>query len=222
MMTKNPILRQAIRHTLAHAAAASVALPVTGLAAESAANAAGPPDPPQSQTAPALPALQEVVVTGSRIYIPGLKSTSPVTSISAKQIANTGATTIEDVLNTLPQVTADMGAMASNGATGTASVNLRDLGPQRTLVLVDGKRLMPGGSGTNVADIDNIPTALIEGVDVLTGGASSVYGAHAVASVATRCIVLHQPDSVAYFNERMQIARSVGAVPALSTCPIST
>jgi iron complex outermembrane receptor protein len=219
-MTKHTLVRRAVQLALVNAAAASVALPALAASPDPQTT----PTPTNSGTAPApaMPALQEVVVTGSRIYIPGLKSTSPVTSISAKQIASTGATTIEDVLNTLPQVTADMGAMASNGATGTASVNLRDLGPQRTLVLVDGKRLMPGGSGTNVADIDNIPTALIEGVDVLTGGASSVYGAHAVASVATRCIVLHQPDSVAYFNERMQIARSVGAVPALSTCPIST
>lgn len=206
-MPDNTRLRVAMRLTLANAAAASVALPVAAMAANSVVPADPPSDPPQttvpatseSPTAPApmMPALQAVVVTGNRIYIPGLKSTSPVTSISATQIASTGAT-------------------------GTASVNLRDLGPQRPLVLVDGKRLIPGGSGTNVADTDNIPTALVEGVDVLTGGAPSMYGADAVAGVANRRIVLHLPDSVAYFNERMQIARSVGAVPALSTCPIST
>jgi iron complex outermembrane receptor protein len=192
-MSESTRLRAAIRLALSNAAAASVTLPAAAMAAGSLASPGPPPDPPQTVApppngpptapAPTMPALQEVVVTGSRIYIPGLKSTSPVTSISAKQIASTGATTIEDVLNTLPQVTADMGAMASNGATGTASVNLRDLGPQRTLVLVDGKRLMPGGFGTNVADIDNIPTALVQRVDVLTGGASSVYGADAVAGV---------------------------------------
>jgi iron complex outermembrane receptor protein len=180
-MTKHTLVRRAVQLALVNAAAASVALPALAASPDPQTT----PTPTNSGTAPApaMPALQEVVVTGSRIYIPGLKSTSPVTSISAKQIASTGATTIEDVLNQLPQVTADQGAMSSNGATGTASVNLRDLGPQRTLVLVNGKRLMPGDVGTNVADINNIPTALVQRVDVLTGGASSVYGADAVAGV---------------------------------------
>lgn len=183
-MTKNTLVRRAIQVALANAAA-SVALPALAAPA------------PQPQTLPATPAsnsaadqqaaplnaLQEVVVTGTRIYIPGLKSISPVTSITAKQIAQTGATTVEDVLNQMPQVTADQGAMAANGATGTATINLRDLGPQRTLVLINGRRLMPGTSGGSAADINNIPAALIQRVDVLTGGASAVYGADAVAGV---------------------------------------
>ncbi len=128
------------------------------------------------------------MVTGSRIVQPGLSSISPVTALSAKDIASQGVTSVEDVLNNLPQVMADQGAMASNGATGTATVNLRGLGPQRTLVLVDGKRLMPGQPtitplNANAADLDNIPIALVERVDVLTGGAAAVYGADAVAGV---------------------------------------
>jgi iron complex outermembrane receptor protein len=180
-MTKHTLVRRAVQLALVNAAAASVALPALAASPDPQTT----PTPADSGTAPApaMPALQEVVVTGSRIYIPGLKSTSPVTSISAKEIASTGATTIEDVLNQLPQVTADMGSMASNGASGTATINLRDLGPQRTLVLINGRRLMPGTAGGSAADINNIPTALVERVDVLTGGASSVYGADAVAGV---------------------------------------
>src|SRR5512146_2853789 len=184
-MSKNTLLRKAIRLALANAAAASVALPV----AAAAADQAGPTPPPNATTpAPAMPALQEVVVTGSRIVQPGLKSISPVTAISAKEIASQGTTSIEDVLNNLPQVVADQGSMASNGASGTSSVNLRGLGPQRTLVLINGRRLMPGDAtnnaiGASSADLNNIPTALVERVDVLTGGASAVYGADAVAGV---------------------------------------
>lgn len=191
-MSKNASIRRAIRFALSNAALASIALPAVGMA--SAADPAAPPapsDPPAPAAAAAAspaPALQEVVVTGSRIVQPGLSSISPVTALSARDIASQGVTTVEDVLNNLPQVVADQGAMASNGATGTATVDLRGLGPQRTLVLVDGKRLMPGQPSivplnANAADLDNIPIALVERVDVLTGGAAAVYGADAVAGV---------------------------------------
>ena len=189
-MSKNTILRRAIRLALANAAAASMALPMVAAAADQATPAPSndPPTPAAAPAAAAAPALQEVVVTGSRIVQPGLSSISPVTAISAKDIASQGVTSVEDVLNNLPQVMAEQGAMASNGATGTATVNLRGLGPQRTLVLVDGKRMMPGQPTTvplnaNAADLDNIPIALVERVDVLTGGAAAIYGADAVAGV---------------------------------------
>ncbi len=196
-MSKNTILRRAIRLALANAAAASIALPCMAAAADQApAPSSSPPDPtvaaPPTGAAPAagppLAALQEVVVTGSRIVQPGLSSISPVTALSAKDIASQGVTSVEDVLNNLPQVMADQGAMSSNGSTGTATVNLRGLGPQRTLVLIDGRRLMPGEptntpSVAGAADLDNIPIALVERVDVLTGGAAAVYGADAVAGV---------------------------------------
>ncbi len=185
-MSKNTLLRRAIRLALANAAAASVALPVAAVAAD-ATGPAAPADAAAPAAAPTL-ALQEVVVTGSRIVQPGLSSISPVTAISAKDIASQGVTSVEDVLNNLPQVMADQGAMASNGATGTATVDLRGLGPQRTLVLVNGKRMMPGQPSivpinANAADLDNIPIALVERVDVLTGGAAAVYGADAVSGV---------------------------------------
>ena len=198
-MSRNNMLRRAIRLALANAAAASIALPIIAAAADQAAPAPSnsPPAPPAtaasasltpSTAAAPIAALQEVVVTGSRIVQPGLSSISPVTALSARDIASQGVSSVEDVLNNLPQVMADQGAMASNATTGTATVDLRGLGVQRTLVLVDGKRLMPGQPSTNpqnanAADLDNIPIALVERVDVLTGGAAAVYGADAVAGV---------------------------------------
>ena len=97
-----------------------------------------------------------------------------------------GVTRVEDLINNLPQAFADLGGNLSNGSTGTATVNLRNLGPQRTLVLVNSRRLMPGDPTQNGAaspDLNQIPAALIERVEVLTGGASAVYGADAVAGV---------------------------------------
>ena len=132
------------------------------------------------------PSIQEVVVTGSRIAQPNLTSISPVTSIAAEDVKLQGVTRIEDLINNLPQAFADLGGNLSNGSTGTASVNLRNLGRQRTLVLVNNRRLMPGDPTQNAAaspDLNQIPAALIERVEVLTGGASAVYGADAVAGV---------------------------------------
>jgi outer membrane receptor protein involved in Fe transport len=128
--------------------------------------------------------LEEIIVTGSRLPPVANASVSPVTSVSAAQISATGLTRVEDVLNTLPMFFASMTANVANGADGTAAVNLRGLGTQRTLVLVDGLRLGPGSAdGRNWSDVNQIPTALVQRIDVLTGGASAVYGADAVAGV---------------------------------------
>src|SRR4029079_4378054 len=125
-------------------------------------------------------------VTGSRIPQPNLTSISPVTSIGAESVKIEGITRVEDLINNLPQAFADFGGNLSNGSTGTATVNLRNLGPQRTLVLVNSRRLMPGDptqNGQASPDLNQIPAALIERVEVLSGGASAVYGADAVAGV---------------------------------------
>lgn len=128
--------------------------------------------------------LQTVTVTGTRIASPNLESISPVTAISAEALTSTGRVRVEDIINQLPQAFAAQGSNIANGADGTATVNLRGLGSERTLVLVNGRRLMPGDpDGGNAADLNNIPMALVKRVDVLTGGASSVYGADAVAGV---------------------------------------
>src|SRR5450755_3541466 len=91
--------------------------------------------------------LQEVVVTGSRIASPSLDAISPVTAVSSEEFKETGVTRVEDLLNSLPQVTADQGSGLSMTANGTATVNLRGLGVQRTLVLVNGRRLQGGDPG---------------------------------------------------------------------------
>jgi iron complex outermembrane receptor protein len=131
----------------------------------------------------AQPAMQKVEVTGSRIPSLATEGASPVTVLSAKDIKIDGVRNVEDMLNNLPQVFAAQGSAVSNGATGTATVSLRGLGSDRTLVLVNGKRLPAGSTSSTAADLNEIPSALISRVEVLTGGAGAVYGAGAVAGV---------------------------------------
>jgi len=129
--------------------------------------------------------LGEIVVTGSRIRSANLESTTPVTQVTAEDVVTQGVTRIEDLVNQLPQAFAAQNVTVSNGATGTATLNLRGLGSPRTLVLIDGRRMPYGGvTPASVApDINQIPTQMIERVDILTGGASAVYGSDAVAGV---------------------------------------
>jgi outer membrane receptor protein involved in Fe transport len=131
--------------------------------------------------------VAEIVVTGTRIPSPNLTSIAPVTTVGAADIKAQGVTRIEDITNSLPQVFAGQGSSITNGATGAATVDLRGLGATRTLVLIDNRRLMPGDpdptNGIVAADLNFIPAALVERVDVLTGGASATYGADAVAGV---------------------------------------
>jgi iron complex outermembrane recepter protein len=186
---ENPTLRRAVHWALLTSAA------VVGPEQIAAAQQ-------QTPAAQAQPSegLGEIVVTGSRIAIPNLESISPVTSVTAADIALTGKTNISDVLNQLPQVFAAQGGGVSNGASGTAEVNLRNLGSARTLVLVDGRRLGPGDAvtGTNASDINQVPAELVERVEVLTGGASSTYGADAAAGVVN-FIMRHNFEGVEVF-----------------------
>ena len=128
--------------------------------------------------------IEETVVTGSRIKDPNVISSSQITVVDVGDILNRGVIRIEDHLNDLPQISPGQSITNSNGANGTATLNLRNLGCSRTLVLLNGERLAPGTtSGGNCADINTLPTLLLERVEVLTGGASSVYGSDAVAGV---------------------------------------
>jgi outer membrane receptor protein involved in Fe transport len=139
---------------------------------------------------PAVPAMaqdqiDEIVVTGSRISSPNLVSTSPITTVGQEEIKLSGTTRVEDLINQLPQAFATQTSNVSNGSTGTATIDLRNLGSTRTLVLVDGRRLPAGspGSGGSAPDINQIPSALVERVEVATGGASAVYGSDAISGV---------------------------------------
>ena len=127
--------------------------------------------------------LGEIVVTGSRIRQANLESTTPVTQVTAADVVTQGVTRIEDLVNQLPQAFAAQNVTVSNGSDGTATLNLRGLGSARTLVLIDGRRMPYGSVNNAAADINQIPTQMIERVDVLTGGASAVYGSDAVAGV---------------------------------------
>ena len=127
--------------------------------------------------------VAEVVVTGSRIPQPNLSSDSPLTTVTSQEFKLEGTTDVSTLLNNLPQFTAAQNSTEVNGSNGTSQANLRNLGPTRTLVLVNGRRLNPGDPGDPVADLNEIPAALVDRVDVVTGGASAVYGSDAVAGV---------------------------------------
>jgi len=152
------------------------------LAADTDAQVAG-----QQQAAQQVPReeaqLQEVVVTGSLIQRPNNTSASPITSVSATTIQQTGAANLQDALNQIPSFT--VGGNAATGGQGTggrASIDLHGLGTNRNLVLLDGKRLPISDINGNV-DVDILPAAIISGVDVITGGASAVYGSDAMSGV---------------------------------------
>ncbi len=137
----------------------------------------------QQAATPPVQTLEKVEVTGSRITSATFESASPINTITAQDIAITGLQSTANIINQLPQAFADQGGNISNGADGTSTVNLRGLGASRTLVLIDGKRV-PAGSPTQYAtNLNNIPAPLIKRVEVLTGGASAVYGSDAVAGV---------------------------------------
>ncbi|WP_262691922.1 TonB-dependent receptor domain-containing protein [Kordiimonas aestuarii] len=165
--------KNALRAQLLGGTAAALALALTGAAA--------------AQDAAVDETLEEVVVTGSRIVSPDISSVSPVHVIGGEFIRQSGATNIQEILLESPQFGVP-GLSRSNSAfltsgTGAATVDLRDLGSDRTLVLFDGRRVVAGRPGTATVDLNVIPTQFIERVDVLTGGASSLYGSDAVAGV---------------------------------------
>jgi outer membrane receptor protein involved in Fe transport len=137
------------------------------------------------EPAPAAPAAEasgeeEVVVTGSRIKQPGLTSVSPVTTVGSEEIRKQQKTDVEQIIRELPASLPGDNASVNNGTAGVTSVNLRGLGPQRNLVLLDGKRMVPY-SVDGIVDLSSIPLALIERIDVVTGGASAVYGSDAIS-----------------------------------------
>lgn len=135
-------------------------------------------DEPAAETENGAP----ILVTGSRIQRPDLNSTSPVTVVSSEEFRLTGAVNVEQVLNTLPQVLPGVTGFSNNPGNGAVTLNLRNLGATRTLVLVNGRRWMFYDTN-QIVDLNTIPQFLLGGVEVVTGGASAVYGSDAVAGV---------------------------------------
>ena len=131
--------------------------------------------------------LPEVVVTGSRIYrVDGEAATLSVVQVSPEELNEQGDISLGDALNDLPALRATWSQANSSRFVGTAGVNwldLRGLGPERTLVLVNNRRHVTSSPGDNFVDVNTIPSDLIERVDLVTGGNSAVYGSEAVAGV---------------------------------------
>ena len=127
---------------------------------------------------------QEVVITGSRIVRQDYESNTPITTVPQDVLANTGSFALESKLLQLPQFAGAANSQYSTGYfnSGAATLNLRNLGDNRNLVLLEGRRLQPSTSSLAI-DINTIPSALVENVEVITGGASAVYGADAVSGV---------------------------------------
>ena len=142
----------------------------------------GPGAQPQEAVPPAEDAGGEIVITGTLIRNPNLTSSSPVAVVGQEEISLSQATSAEQLLRESPGVLANVGNGVNNGQTGSARIDLRGLGSQRNLVLLNGTRLVPNGF-QGAVDLNNIPIALVDRVDVLTGGASTTYGADAVSGV---------------------------------------
>jgi len=169
MLTKKP-LTCAVQRALYGAAAVTAAASVVPIAAQAQDEAEG--------------VLEEIVVTGSRIATDAnLITASPVTTVRPQDITSRGITRVEDLLNDMPQITPELTSGEANGATGTATLDLRGLGSDRTLVLVNGHRMGFGDPFALAPDVNQIPASMIERVELLTGGAASVYGSDAVAGV---------------------------------------
>ncbi len=126
--------------------------------------------------------IEEVLITGSRIRRPDLEAVSPFTTIGADEFKLSGTINVEQKLAELPSTLPSFGSGSNNPGDGTARVDLRGLGTFRTLVLVNGRRWIPS-TQSGVVDLNSIPGSLIKRVDVVTGGASAVYGSDALAGV---------------------------------------
>jgi iron complex outermembrane recepter protein len=129
------------------------------------------------------PYLDHIVVTGTRILRRDFDSASPVVTVLPEFFESIGTPTVEAAMNRLPQLVPDVSGTSNNpGESGQAFLNLRGLGPTATLVMLDGRRVIPS-NGAGVVDVNLIPPTLLESVEIITGGASAVYGSDAVAGV---------------------------------------
>ena len=122
--------------------------------------------------------IEKIQVTGSRINRTDMETASPITVIGDDFIAKSGFTSVADILSTQPSAAGiSLGASSNNGSGGSATVNLRGMGSQRTLVLLNGRRMVSSGTGADSSvDLNTIPVAMIKSIEILKDGASAVYG----------------------------------------------
>lgn len=165
-MNANNAVRKAVRYALYVSAVAAAAGTSVAVAQEQDSEA-----------------LEEITVTGTRIATQDYSAASPISTVDAELFEQTGAPTIETVLNTLPQFVPAITSTSNNPSNGgQANVALRGLDTTRTLVLLDGRRIVPSND-TGVVDLNLIPASIIQNVEIITGGASAVYGSDAIAGV---------------------------------------
>ena len=158
--------------------------------------------PAGAQTASQENTDDVVVVTGTRIAREGLVSASPITTVDSEELSLKQPVDVETVLRAMPQFLPGNGAQVNNGSSGASTLDLRGLSTPRTLPLIDGKRMVafdPNG----LFDVTSVPLALLERVDVVTGGASAVYGSDAVAGVVN--FILNDDFQGAQFDTNYSI-----------------
>lgn len=184
MRFKNKLLTTSLlvgTSMLATPAFAQTSQPVAGENADSpAVTTQADPQVQEDQQEPT--AENEVVVTGTLIRNPNLVSSSPVNVVNESEITLRAPNNAEELIRRIPGVSPGVGSQVNNGSNGTNSVDLRGLGVQRNIVLLDGNRIVPT-LANGAVDLNIIPIALVSRVDVLTGGASTTYGADAVSGV---------------------------------------
>jgi iron complex outermembrane recepter protein len=169
--------------------ALQTAMFLLGVSASAAVSAQESPPPASSPPAEAAKAddstqLEAIEVTGSRISRVDAIAESPIYTIDAKDLVNSGFITVDHFLNTLPQIVPNISSQSNNpSSNGRAFIDLRGLGPNRNLVLIDGKRPMGQASGGTIVDTNIIPAALVERIEIISGGAAATYGSDAVAGV---------------------------------------
>lgn len=163
---------------------------------------------PGTQPAAQVEDSAPIVVTGSRIARRNVETAAPVAVVQDEEFQLSGTVNVENVVNTLPQVVPGTTSFSNNPGNGTATLNLRGLGSARTLVLVNGRRWMSYDTA-QIVDLNTIPSFLLDSVDVVTGGASAVYGSDALAGVVN--FRLKQVDGIEMGGQYSITERGDGA-----------
>lgn len=200
-MFTNTLLARSVRSALVLGAATATAFTTTSALAQEAS---------ADETA----SVEVISITGSRIRAPGVESSSPIFSLGEEEIGYLQTPEFERVIRSLPSTIPADGGNVNNGTAGAATIDLRGLGAQRNLVLMNGKRMVPFNFNGQV-DTSNIPTALIDRIDVVTGGASAVYGSDAISG-AVNVILKNNFQGVALDLNHAQTSESDGDQDNLS------
>ena len=195
-----------------HRLASSVRLAL--LFGTAAALTSSPINAQEANTEDEAASVEIISITGSRIRAPGVESSSPIFSLGEEEIGYLAQPEFERVIRSLPATIPADGGNVNNGTAGAATIDLRGLGAQRNLVLLNGKRMVPFNFNGQV-DTSNIPTALIDRIDVVTGGASAVYGSDAISG-AVNVILKNNFEGVAIHMNHSQSAESDGDQDNLS------